>query len=282
MAKRVYEELLMAPHLIDVKKSRDWYVCKDQDYFYKIAQEQNYSAKNGKMRANLEFQMQKENQVLGVNPVSDIYYVDQDFVAYRTPIAKGKPIKQKAALLGYSFLNWLPVICNLISVLTQANLKGYVFPDLFTTGNILIQEHGDVTFIDNDGIQVQNRCVGYMDSYAANWYFYSSQPISEKYFNAQEVYYTNQYLPYSFYAWFFSSFLRIDLFSYLYQQDYRSFQEQLTQIHFPVSSSCYEQCMNLFSFLYDSVLTKNDFAELFQNYELKFCESKRILVPRDR
>ena len=53
-----------------VKETEFWSITKDEHYYYKTLNEQNYAALDGKMRQNLEFMMNPTNYVTGVNPVN--------------------------------------------------------------------------------------------------------------------------------------------------------------------------------------------------------------------
>ena len=99
MAKKDYLELYFQ-NTEYVKETNNWTITKDDQYYYKTLMEQNYVALDSRIQKNLEFMMKPENQVTGINPVVDIYYLDDMFIAYRTKIANGFDIKQLSLIWG--------------------------------------------------------------------------------------------------------------------------------------------------------------------------------------
>lgn len=91
MAKKDYMELYFQDTEY-IKETQGWTITRDKEYYYKTLNEQNFAALDNRMKQNLEFMMDKENYVKGINPVSDIYYIDDQFIAYRTPSVIGSDL----------------------------------------------------------------------------------------------------------------------------------------------------------------------------------------------
>lgn len=102
MAKLNFFDFYTQKNMEFVKQSTSWEIWKDPQYYYKFLQEQNYSALNGKIVRNLEFMMDAKNQIEELNPVSDIYYIDDTMLAYRTPIVTGKSLKEFFPIWNYN------------------------------------------------------------------------------------------------------------------------------------------------------------------------------------
>lgn len=136
MAKKNYREL----SFLDIQQTKCtgfWKIGKDKNYYYKTLQEQNLANINGSVQKNLEFMMDEKNQSKGINPVVDIYYQNGLFFSYRTPIVQGKSLNHLKLEWDRDLAKWDNFIQSLITVILDGSITGYVFPDLFTEGNIL-------------------------------------------------------------------------------------------------------------------------------------------------
>lgn len=284
MAILSYFDLFKEESFENVKTTFHWSIFKDSLYYYKMVEEQNVAALGSYMLSNLEYMMNQKNHVIGVNPVSDIYLLDQQLIGYRSKIVEGASLEHFSKKAGYDFEKWISFFQNLIGILNQSSLKGYIFPDLFSNGNILISEDGmNIHLIDNDGIQIHNRFVGYYDKFAEKIIinsFSNPSDIILKYFDLQEECFTNQYTILSLYACFFDYFFQIDLISLLQTQDYSNFLEFLKIHRFPIHSGFVYACMNLFSLEQNHNVNEQDFLDILKLYSISSDGDKRTLIPR--
>lgn len=273
MSKRNLEDFCLKQNLTLVKKSKNWNIFQDSHYFYKVLQEQNIYALGKTMQMNLEYMMDPENYVPGVNPVSDIYYVDENFFAYRTKRVEGKTILQLSECFRYDLEKWLPFFFSLWQTLSLGMEKGYCFPDLFTNGNILYQEESQrVVFIDNDGMQIQNRFVGLADLFGSFLIFGNdNMKVLEKYFDFQGSFFYEDYMPFSFYSWFFSYFFQVNLpnlllRSELFSDPTKEIDAVLKRIHFPMNTDFASRIFDLFLPNVKNQVHLEDFIILAQKY----------------
>ncbi len=280
MAKRDYVELFSHEEPIhSVKTTQNWAIGKDSTYYYKTVQEQNFSALDGKMQKNLEYMMDEKNHLNGVNPVSDIYYIEEQFITYRTKIVQGNDLNFFREEWQFNLDRWKPLFCSLIDILSSGGVKGYIFPDLFTNGNILYNnENKKLTIIDNDGIQIKENFTQLVDYFAGQFVLKENIPIFHKYFNFEEKHFTQHYNIYAFYAYFLEYFFHIELSSFL--ESYKKALRETERVNFPLHSSFGEALLSLFSLDETPFLDSHSFSEFCQNYQIKEQENSRILIPR--
>jgi len=267
----------------NVKTNFHWSILKDSLYYYKMVEEQNMAALGDYMLQNLMYMMDEKNFITGINPVADIYCMDQLLLGYRSKIIDGISLKQFSKTMENDWQKWDSFFQNLIGILKESSCKDYIFPDLFTDGNILISNDTmNIYFIDNDGIQIQNRFVGYYDDFAKHIINSLSNPptITHKYFDLSEKCFTPQYTSLALYAWFFSHFFQIDLVSILISQSHSNFIQILKSIGFPIHSNFVNHCLNLFSLEQKNCIEENDFSEIFDQYLIQQDGEKRVLIPR--
>lgn len=319
MAKLDFFKLLEEENLVSVKRTKFWDIKRDNQYYYKFLTEQNLAALNGKMQQNLEFMMEEQNQIAGLNPVSDIYYLGKDFFAYRTPAIKGENLKVLMNQWNYQLHFWQPFFFHFISIMQSATSKNFIFPDLFTDGNILYQmDQQKAVLIDNDGFQIENRWVGYFDSIGQKIYSLE-KPFYQKYFNDKSFYYTKDYNFFAFYTWFLFFFFQIDLFSLKenpnhknlikpYAQSFesllqnptrlkleihkkrknvhylineKSLIEKLNAVGLPKNSDLFSRIVDLLNPNISNSISVNDFIELCQNYEIMNDSNSRKLKKKN-
>lgn len=283
MAKRNFLDLYQKS-LYTVKTTSSWEILRDEHCYYKIVQEQNYSALNGKMQENLEFMMMPEHFVEGVNPVLDIYYIDDQFIAYRTKRVTGCSINQLTSLWKYNLPNWIPFFQSVCTILENASLKNYRFPDLFTNGNILYNlEKEHCTFIDNDGMQIGNNFVGNYDIVSKIFMLNSANknPLLAKYFTDFKTGVTSNYTALSFYHWFLDYFFGLSLIDYILNPKGETiFLEHLKQIQFPMDSDFAAHLADFFNLYTTNYLYPNDFLYLANHFHIQENGSQRVLLPR--
>lgn len=280
MAKRDYMELYFQD-MEYVNETHYWTITKDDQYYYKTLSEQNYAALDGRIQKNLEFMMKPDNQVTGVNPVVDIYYLDNMFLAYRTKIVEGFDIKQLELTWGHDLLLWENFFISLIQIINDSTPLTYVFPDLFTKGNMLYDQTEKIlTLIDNDGIQTQNRFPYVFDSIAEKVMDHRNHSnVFQKYYKQDRGYFTSEYNVLSFYSWFFDYFLGFDLPKFL-NFSKEDMELSLKQKNISPHSWLWEAIMNFLSFDSSSKLDPSLFQHLCQNYKTDYDDRGRILVPR--
>lgn len=173
---------------------------------------------------------------------------------------------------------------HLISFLLEATPKGYVFPDLFTPGNILYQnDQQKITLIDNDGIQVEYRWAENFDCYGYQIYYLMDQPIRHKYFDSNFNCYTENYNFYAFYSWFLFEFLNINLASILNRKasdQSKGLSQILEEKGVPTHMDLFSHIMDLISPNVPNQISIEDFCLLCEKYTLKEDGSSRKLVPK--
>lgn len=276
MAKRNYTELFFQD-IIPISCSEQWSIGKDDTYYYKTLGEQNYAALDGKIEKNLEYMMKEEKHVSGLNPVSDMYYIDESFIAYRTPIVEGEDISILGKQWGLELSNWNSFFQCFISVINSMTRHDYVLSDLYSIGNFLYQEkHNNVVIIDNDGIQVQQRFSGVADFIALETCL---RDCHSNFFVSEESYYTDKYNAFAFYSWFYYYFLNIRLPFYL-REDIQRIKEVLKKIGISHNPWLWETTLDFFS---DNPCTYIDarlFSQLVQNYKIDYDDKSRRLVSR--
>lgn len=265
-----------------VKETEFWSITKDEHYYYKTLNEQNYAALDGKMRQNLEFMMNPTNYVTGVNPVMDIYYLDDYFIAYRTKIVNGlNTIKLKSKWC-YNLDMWKPFLLALIRTINDGTKSSYCFPDLFTPGNILYDISSDtMNFIDNDGIQTEDRFVYIRDFIAASVIdIRNYNPIFRtKYFHFKKRCFMPSYNVLCFYSYFFYYFLGFDLPKFLnFSKD--DLCSSLKQMNISTRSSFGESVMDLSSMEPSEEINPILFEQICDNYKIDYDDQRRILAPR--
>ena len=280
MAKKDYMELYFQDTEY-IKETQGWTITRDKEYYYKTLNEQNFAALDNRMKQNLEFMMDKENYVKGINPVSDIYYIDDQFIAYRTPSVIGNDLSHLKLLWDHDIILWEPFILWLIQVLIDSNKLSYCFPDLFTIGNILFHvESKQGILIDNDGIQVQDRFPYSLDTIACKVVdSRNHSSIFKKYFNPEKGYFTSNYNALSFYSWFFSYFLEFDIPKYM-NFSMNDVLSALKVMNIQAYPDLWEATYNLFSFQTPAVLDLSLFLNLIQNYKFDWADHGRMLIPR--
>lgn len=281
MAKKNYIDLYYHEEEIKILfNTSNWQIGKDSQFYYKTLQEQNFAFLDGKMQNNLEYMMDEANFIKGVNPVSDIYYIDDHFITYRSKIVNGFDLNYLKNLWHYDLNCWQSFLCQLIEILNLGLTKGYIFPDLFTNGNILYDINTDMlNLIDNDGIQIKNRFAYLLDCYSYEVSIKKQNSIFHKYFNYKDLYFTEDYNIYAFYAYFFHYFFNFSL-TQLLCDSYENFILQLKRLNIPINSGLWDSLLTIFSFDSKLTLDSSDILFLCQNYQICEKETSRILIPR--
>ncbi len=284
MAKLEFFDPYLRDDLFHVKKTDSWNIWKDNQYYYKFLPKQKYYPSNHYLPFNLEFMMNSNNQIEGINPVSDIYYQDGIFRAYRTSFIQGTDLKSLIITWNYNLEQWKPFFISFITILQKATKKSYVFPDLFTPGNVLYdQKKQCAVLIDNDGMQVQNRFVECFDYYSQQMNSFITQSIRYKYFDPNLNCFTSEYNYFAFYSWFLMEFLQINLLQILHRPmscQCQLLSDALKEKGFPIDSTIYYHIINLLNPYLPNVISVDDFNMLCEEYTIETYDSSRKLVSK--
>lgn len=276
MAKRDYTELL-SQDITPISNSILWEISKDDTYYYKTLGEQNYMALDGIVEKNLEYMMTEDYHISGINPVIDMYYINDKFSTYRTQIVDGENIASLLKKWSCNFDCWKDFFDSFIPLLNCATNHNYCFPDLYTIGNFLYQEDTKkVTIIDNDGIQVEERFAHIYDYIAEDVY---KSKFASSFFDKKEQCFTRNYNAFAFYSWFYLRFLHMRL-SYYLGLDIQELKDALYHRGVHKNPWLWDTTMDFFSSNPYAFIDKELFDHLMQNYQIKSESVERKLVWR--
>ena len=219
--------------------------------------------------------MREEHHILGLNPVCDIYYDHEKFLAYRTKIVFGKDVSQLRKEWGVELTSWSAFFHAFISVINFLTSHGYGLPDLYTKGNFLYQEaNQQLVVIDNDGIQVKKSFTDIVDHIALET---SLRDSYANYYNPIDNYFTNQYNAFAFYSWFYFYFFDVRLPFYL-GEDTKFIKQVLRECGIQLNPWLWESTLDLFSNHPCTYIDEALFSDLAKDF--KIDDHSRTLMYR--